>query len=208
MKEKKEKEKAELAIRGEGSGESPREMSSRQPPKKSSAYANVFSSDSDQESSSNDESMKSGLRDRKLTLAMQKEDRSRRLQELADRRKELKSKKEIVYSTSDEERGDSQTHSKQNSRRGVYSSSSSGSESSISPDRRPDQKRRRYELKYHPFPYLTIYSLFAACPVILGPHLRILVVLVTMIGVVVGPLKSNISLSLINSRKFVFHAIN
>lgn len=142
LKEKKEKEKAERANR-EGSRDSMKEKLSK-PIKKSSAYANVYSSDSDQGSSSEDESIKSGLRDRKLTLAMQKEGRSKRLQELADRRKELKSKKEIVYSGSDDERAESHLQSKHHPRKGVYSSSSSDSDSSRSVIEQSVQKRRRW----------------------------------------------------------------
>ncbi|VDM19927.1 unnamed protein product [Hydatigera taeniaeformis] len=141
LKEKKEKEKAERANR-EGSRDSMKEKLSK-PIKKSSAYANVYSSDSDQGSSSEDESIKSGLRDRKLTLAMQKVPRrSKRLQELADRRKELKSKKEIVYSGSDDERAESHLQSKHHPRKGVYSSSSSDSDSSRSVIEQSVQKRR------------------------------------------------------------------
>eukprot|EP00108_Taenia_solium_P001765 TsM_000121500 transcript=TsM_000121500 gene=TsM_000121500 len=149
LKEKKEKEKAERKNR-EGSRDLVKEKSSK-PIKKSSAYANVYSSDSDQGSSSEDESIKSGLRDRKLTLAMQKastflcvldEGRSKRLQELADRRKELKSKKEVVYSGSDDERVESHPQSKHHSRRGVYSTSSSDSDSSRSVIEQSVQKGR------------------------------------------------------------------
>nr|CDS22781.1 RNA polymerase associated protein RTF1 [Echinococcus granulosus] len=141
LKEKKEREKAERANR-ERSGESPKDKLLK-PIKKSSAYANVYSSDSDQGSSSEDESTKGGLRDRKLTLAMQKAPRrSKRLQELADRRKEIKSKKETLYSASDDERVESHSQPKHHSRRGVYSSSSSDSDSSRSMIGQSVQKRR------------------------------------------------------------------
>ncbi|KAM7539942.1 hypothetical protein Aperf_G00000042685 [Anoplocephala perfoliata] len=128
LKERKQKEKAE---RG---GKEPVQISSKGSFKPNrNSYANVYSSDSDQGSATDDEAIKEGLRDRKLTLAMQKESRSKRLQELADRRKELKNKKELVYSGSEDEQVDSLSHSKQHARNAVYSSSSSDSESGQSP---------------------------------------------------------------------------
>ncbi|VDO04732.1 unnamed protein product [Rodentolepis nana] len=121
LKERKEKERAERV------GKEPTQISSKSSSKPlRSSYAKVYSSDSDQLGDS-DEAAKSSLRDRKLTLAMQKEGRSKRLQELADRRKELKSKKEGMYSGSDDSHSN-RSSKQQYARNAIYSSSSSCSE--------------------------------------------------------------------------------
>ncbi|VDD83051.1 unnamed protein product [Mesocestoides corti] len=140
LKEKKEREKAERANQkcspvGEPSKDVPLKST-----KKSSAYANVYSSDSDQGSSSEVESVKSSLKKRRLELSMQKESRSKRLQELADRRKELKNRKETSNYDSEDERKGSQ------SRLSSYSRSSSAQSSESSDDDRG--RSRSPEVEY------------------------------------------------------------
>ncbi|VDL57859.1 unnamed protein product [Hymenolepis diminuta] len=136
LKERKEKEKAERVGKEPTQGSS--KGSSSKPTR--SSYASVYSSDSDQLGESDDEAIKAGLRDRKLTLAMQKEGRSKRLQELADRRKELKSKKEGLYSGSEDSHSN-RSLKQQHTRNAIYSSSSSGSEDE-EPVRKPEKTRR------------------------------------------------------------------
>lgn len=68
LRERKEKEKAERS--GKEAVQISSKSSSSKPNRNS--YANVYSSDSDQGSATDDEAIKEGLRDRKLTLAMQK----------------------------------------------------------------------------------------------------------------------------------------
>nr|CDS28316.1 RNA polymerase associated protein RTF1 [Hymenolepis microstoma] len=131
LKERKEKERAERV------GKEPTQGSSKISSKPlRSSYASVYSSDSDQLGES-DEAIKGGLRDRKLTLAMQKEGRSKRLQELADRRKELKNKKEVLYSGSDDSHSN-RSSKQQYARNAIYSSSSSCSEDE-EPVRKPEK---------------------------------------------------------------------
>ncbi|CAL8098873.1 unnamed protein product [Calicophoron daubneyi] len=108
LKEKRDRERAEKANNASKSATAGinSEMSK---PKKSSAYANVFSSDSEEAMNSDSSSGAGprGLRDRKLALEKRKATHSHKFQELIERRRQLAAKKRRLLSGSEGEQDSS-----------------------------------------------------------------------------------------------------
>ncbi|BHF60790.1 RNA polymerase-associated protein rtf1 [Sparganum proliferum] len=147
LKEQREKEKVDKGSRASATSEKRPSESTKI--KKPSTYADIYSSDSeDEESFLSDASLKVGLRDRKSAMARQKEATSRKFQKLIESRTKQQRKKESTFSDSGDDSKTSPERSKfeskkRSSARKIYSSGSSDSDSNHSAYAQPVHREPR-----------------------------------------------------------------
>uniref|UniRef100_A0A0X3PUE6 Plus3 domain-containing protein n=1 Tax=Schistocephalus solidus TaxID=70667 RepID=A0A0X3PUE6_SCHSO len=147
LKEQREKEKVDKGSRSNATPE--KRPSEGAKTKKPSTYADIYSSDSeDEESFLSDASLKVGLRDRKSAMAKQKEATSRKFQKLIESRTKQQRKKESTFSDSGDDSKTSPERSqfeskKRSSARKIYSSGSSDSDSNHSAYTQPVHREPR-----------------------------------------------------------------